>query len=311
MQQYRAIKARHADAILFFRMGDFYEMFYEDAECASRELGLTLTSRNSGGAASVPLAGVPVKAAGDYLRRLVDLGHRVAICEQVEDPKLAKGVVKREVIETVTPGAVVAQDWLDGSRNNFLVAIQPGNPSGIAALDLSTGEFVLETVPVLDLEATVTRYGPREIVVPEDCDTTSLPSVPMITKRDAWEFDSSLAADDLQRHFRLFSLEGLGIQAGDTPALRASGALLKYALSLQPSGLPHVALPTVRRDGNTMPLDAMTKRNLELEQPLRTDNPGEPWRNLARSHRQDRYADGQAAAAPVAARSTQRHRTDH
>lgn len=275
MQQYRAIKASHADAILFFRMGDFYEMFYDDAECAARELGLTLTSRNSGAAARVPLAGVPVKAAGDYLRRLVELGHRVAICEQVEDPKQAKGVVKREVVETLTPGAVVAHDWLDGSRNNFLVAIQPGNPSGIAALDLSTGEFVLETVPVLDLEATVTRYGPREIVVPEDCDAATLPAAAMVTKRDAWEFDSSLAADDLIRHFRLHSLEGLGIEEGDTPALKASGALLKYALSLQPSGLPHIAQPTVRRSGGTMPLDAMTKRNLELEQPLRSDNPGE------------------------------------
>src|SRR5688572_32031318 len=105
MQQYREIKSRHQDAILFFRMGDFYEMFYEDAEVASRTLGLTLTSRNNGGAAEVPLAGLPVKAAGDYLRRLVQQGFRVAICEQVEDPRLAKGIVKREVIETITPGA--------------------------------------------------------------------------------------------------------------------------------------------------------------------------------------------------------------
>ena len=274
MQQYRAIKARHADAIVFFRMGDFYEMFYDDAECAARELGITLTSRNSGGAASVPLAGVPVKAANNYLRRLVELGHRVAICEQVEDPKHAKGVVKREVVETVTPGAVVAQDWLDGSRNNFLIAIQPGNPSGIAALDLSTGEFVLETVPALDLEAAITRYSPREIVVPEDNDTAILPDAAMITTRDAWEFDASLAADDLQRHFRLHSLDGLGIEECDKPALAASGALLKYALDLQPSGLPHIALPTVRRGGRTMPLDDMTRRNLELEQPLRNDHPG-------------------------------------
>jgi DNA mismatch repair protein MutS len=274
MQQYRAIKARHADAILFFRMGDFYEMFYDDAECAARELGITLTSRNSGGAASVPLAGVPVKAASEYLRRLVELGHRVAICEQVEDPKHAKGVVKRAVVETLTPGAVVAQDWLDSSRNNFLVAIQPGSLSGLAALDLSTGEFLLETVAEPDLEAAITRYGPREIVIPEDCDKAALPDTAMFTTRDAWEFDASLAADDLKRHFRLHSLDGLGIEESDTPALKASGALLKYALSLQPSGLPQIAFPSVRRDGRTMPLDAMTKRNLELEQPLRSDSPG-------------------------------------
>ena len=275
MQQYRAIKARHADAILFFRMGDFYEMFFDDAKCAASELGLTLTSRNSGSAASVPLAGVPVKAAGEYLRKLVELGHRVAICEQVEDPKNAKGVVRREVVETVTPGAVVAQDWLDASRNNFLVAIQPGNPSGIAALDLSTGEFVLETVPMLDLESTITRYGPREIVVPEDFDPASFSQAAMVTTRDVWEFDASLAADELMRHFRLYSLEGLGIEKSDMPALKASGALLKYALSLQPSGLPHMAPPIVRRGGSAMTLDGMTKRNLELEQPLRSDDPGE------------------------------------
>jgi len=274
MQQYRAIKARHADAILFFRMGDFYEMFYDDAECAARELGIALTSRNSGGAATVPLAGVPVKAAGDYLRRLVELGFRVAICEQVEDPKHAKGVVKREVVETLTPGAVVAQDWLDSSRNNFLVAVQPGSPSGIAALDLSTGEFVLETVPAPDLAATIARYGPKEIVVPEDCDRASLPDSAMYTTRDAWEFDASLAADDLKRHYRLHALDGLGIEESDTPALRASGALLKYALSLQPTGLPQIGYPSVRRGGSVMPLDSMTKRNLELEQPLRSDGPG-------------------------------------
>src|SRR5688572_8701907 len=123
MQQYREIKSRHQDAILFFRMGEFYEMFYDDAETASRTLGLTLTSRNNGGAADVPLAGVPVKAAADYVRRLVQNGFRVAICEQVEDPKVAKGIVRREVIETVTPGATIADDLLDGSRNNYIVAI--------------------------------------------------------------------------------------------------------------------------------------------------------------------------------------------
>ena len=161
MQQYREIKARHTDAVLFFRMGDFYEMFNEDATLAARELGLTLTSRNNGGAAEVPLAGVPVKAAAEYLRRLVELGHRVAICEQVEDPKLAKGIVRREVVEVVSPGAVLGHDWLDGGRNNFLTALLPGETSGIAAIDLSTGEFMLETVAAADVEAAVSRYDPR------------------------------------------------------------------------------------------------------------------------------------------------------
>jgi DNA mismatch repair protein MutS len=120
MQQYREIKARHQNALLFFRMGEFYEMFYDDAETASRVLGLTLTSRNNGGAADVPLAGVPAKALQEYLRRLVQVGYRVAICEQTEDPKLARGIVRREVVETVTPGVTFADELLDGTRNNFI-----------------------------------------------------------------------------------------------------------------------------------------------------------------------------------------------
>jgi DNA mismatch repair protein MutS len=159
MQQYRDIKARYPHTILFFRMGDFYEMFEDDARLAARELGLTLTSRNNGGAAEVPLAGVPVKAAAEYLRRLISRGHRVAICEQTEDPKLAKGLVRREVVETVTPGTVLTDDWLDRNRNNYVVAVNPqGSALGIAALDLITGQLVLETVPPEDLEAAVARY---------------------------------------------------------------------------------------------------------------------------------------------------------
>src|SRR5688572_6747571 len=139
MQQYREIKSRHQNAILFFRMGEFYEMFYEDAETASRVLGLTLTSRNNGAAADVPLAGIPVKAAADYVRRLIQHGHRVAICEQVEDPRFAKGIVKREVIETITPGAAYADDLLESNRNNFLCALHRlGNQIGVAAIDVST-----------------------------------------------------------------------------------------------------------------------------------------------------------------------------
>jgi DNA mismatch repair protein MutS len=274
MQQYLEVKSRHADAIVFFRMGDFYEMFFDDAKSAARELGLTLTSRNNGGAADVPLAGVPVKAAGEYLRRLVELGHRVAICEQVEDPKQAKGIVRREVVETVTPGAVLEEDWLDGKRNNFLVGIQPSDPAGIAALDLSTGEFVLETAAAADLAAALTRYCPREIVVPEGYDSAPVSETVMVTERESWQFDAALAAEDIERRFGLHSLDGLGIQPGDRPAVQAAGALLRYATELQPGGLPQISQPLVRRAGNTVPLDPMTKRNLELEEPLRSDAPG-------------------------------------
>ena len=173
MQQYREIKARHPHTILFFRMGDFYEMFEDDAKLAARELGLTLTSRNNGGAAEVPLAGVPVKAATEYLRRLIAKGHRVAICEQVEDPRLAKGLVRREVVETVSPGAILADDWLERNRNNFLVALaERGDAVGLAALDLTTGEFALEVVPREELAVALARYEAAELVVATGTDRT-------------------------------------------------------------------------------------------------------------------------------------------
>jgi DNA mismatch repair protein MutS len=273
MQQYREIKARHRDAILFFRMGDFYEMFYQDAELAARELGLTLTSRNNGGAADVPLAGVPVKAAAEYLRRLVERGHRVAICEQVEDPRFAQGIVRREVIETVTPGAALDDGLLETSRNNFLMALQPGDPIGLAALDVSTGEFLLETVPPADLLLAVQRLDPREIVLPRGA-ALPTPEGALRSERDAWEFDGPGAAADLARRFGVANLDGLGVQSGDLPALAAAGALLRYAGELRPGGLPQVARPVVLRPADAVPLDEMTRRNLELVEPLRPGAPG-------------------------------------
>ena len=274
MQQYREIKARHADAILFFRMGDFYEMFLDDAKLAARELGLTLTSRNSGAAADVPLAGVPVKAAGEYLRRLVERGYRVAICEQVEDPKLAKGVVRREVVETVSPGAIFDADWLEGSRNNFLVAVLPGEPAGVAALDLSTGEFVLETVQQGDLAAALARYDPREIVLPEGETLPFLEARVIRTTREAWDFEPQQAEIEIARRLGVRSLDGLAIVESDRPAIGAAGALLRYASELQPGGMPQLAHPSVRRPGTAMPIDEMTRRNLELVEPMRPGDAG-------------------------------------
>jgi DNA mismatch repair protein MutS len=268
MQQYRDVKSRHPDAIVFFRMGDFYEMFFDDAKVAARELGLTLTTRNNGGAANVPLAGVPVKAGREYLRRLVERGYRVAICEQVEDPRHAKGIVRREVVETVTPGAVLADDWLDRSRNNFLVALSPGDNWGIAALDLSTGEFVLETIAAEGLDAALARYAPKEIVLPEGAEPPPLGHV-ATTRRDAWEFDVVEARATMTRRYGLHDLDGLGIVPADAPAVAAAGAVLRYAEELQPGGTPQIAHPTVRREGDTIPLDEMTRRNLELVEPLR------------------------------------------
>ncbi|MFL5485722.1 MAG: DNA mismatch repair protein MutS [Gemmatimonadaceae bacterium] len=276
MQQYREIKSRHQDAILFFRMGDFYEMFYEDAEVASRTLGLTLTSRNNGGASEVPLAGVPVKAAGEYLRRLIQHGFRVSICEQTEDPKFAKGIVKREVVETITPGAAFSDDLLDGARNNYLCALNRGGDSvGIAAADLSTGELRLTTVQTGDLESALSRFTPREVIVPRGESWAHVlkgplgEEAPMVTEREAWEFDSDLGRDRLVEHFRVSSLEGFGIESDDSVTIGAAGALLRYLNELQPAGMPHLARPRIERPGDVMPLDEMTRRNLELVESMR------------------------------------------
>jgi len=276
MQQYREIKARHQNAILFFRMGDFYEMFYEDAEVASRALGLTLTSRNNGGASAVPLAGVPVRAVSEYLRRLVQQGFRVSICEQVEDPKLAKGIVRREVVETITPGAAFSDDLLDGARNNFLCAIQQtGDLVGVAALDVSTGEFRLITARPGDAPAVLARLSPREVIVlPASAATLSLANGldALVTEREGWEFDAALASQALADHFAVRSLEGFGISDRDVLAVGAAGALLRYVRELQPAGMPHLARPTVERPGGVMPLDEMTRRNLELVESMRGDD---------------------------------------
>ncbi len=272
MQQYREIKSRHRDSILFFRMGDFYEMFFDDAQLAARVLNITLTARGDG----VPLAGVPVKAAADYLRQLIAAGHRVAICEQVEDPKLAKGIVKREVIETITPGAVLEENCLPGVQNNFLVAVLgpsaassgSAGPAGIAAIDLSTGEFLLETLDGDDLAEAIGRFAPAEVVMPAELDVRLEDGV-LRTAREKWEFDAELAKTELARRFQLASLDGLGLGPEDAGAIGAAGALLRYISELQPSGLPHLHRPAVRRSARHLWIDEMTRRNLELVEPLR------------------------------------------
>jgi DNA mismatch repair protein MutS len=279
MQQYREIKSRHQSAILFFRMGDFYEMFYEDAETAARVLGLTLTSRNNGGAAEVPLAGVPVRAGPDYLRRLVQQGYRVAICEQVEDPKVAKGIVRREVVETVSPGVVFADELLDGARNNFIAAIGPvgrGDDgrriAGLAAADISTGELRLSVVAMDELDAALARIAPRELLVPRGGNVlprTSTLDGALVTERDNWEFDEAMARDDLARQFGVRGVDGLGLEPRDAASIGAAGALLRYLRELQPGGVPHLARPQIERAGGAMPLDEMTRRNLELVESLR------------------------------------------
>jgi len=271
--QYREIKSRHRDAILFFRMGDFYEMFFDDAELASRVLSITLTSRGDG----VPLAGVPVKAATEYLKQLVGQGYRVAICEQVEDPKQAKGLVRREVVETVTPGALLEDGWVAGGRNNWIVAVGMGPPSatshGIAAIDLTTGEFLLELVPSAELPEALGRLKPAELVLPAETELAADPDL-MRTIRERWEFDPELAREELGRRFGLASLDGLGLVPADAVAIGAAGALLRYLGDLKPSGIPHLARPVIRRSDQFLWIDEMTSRNLELTEPLRAGAKG-------------------------------------
>ena len=265
LQHWRQVKAQHQDAILFYRVGDFYEMFHEDAQLAARVLDITLTSRGDG----VPLAGVPVKAAAEYLRQLIGAGHRVAICEQVEDPRLAKGLVRREVVETVTPGAMLQEGWLAGGKNNFLVAVARDDQRiGLAAIDLSTGEFLLETLDEAGLAEALGRLGPAEVVLPGDAALPAGDDV-LRTVRERWEFDPDLAREELARRFALATLDGLGVGPEDAPAIGAAGALLRYLTELQPSGLPHLARPFVRRSDAFLWLDEMTRRNLELVEPLR------------------------------------------
>ncbi|HEV8612114.1 MAG TPA: DNA mismatch repair protein MutS [Gemmatimonadales bacterium] len=273
LQQYREVKSRHRDAILFFRMGDFYEMFFDDAELASRVLSITLTSRGDG----VPLAGVPVKAATEYLKQLVGQGYRVAICEQVEDPRQAKGLVRREVVETVTPGALLEDGWVAGGRNNWIVATGPGGEGGqavgLAAIDLTTGEFLLEITPSAELLEALGRLKPAELVHPADIDVIAEPEV-MRTPREHWEFDPELAREELARRFGLASLDGLGLSDADAAAIGAAGALLRYLGDLQPGGMPHLARPVLRRPAQFLWLDEMTSRNLELVEPLRAGAKG-------------------------------------
>lgn len=279
MRQYLDMKGRHPEAILFFQVGDFYEMFYDDAEEASRLLNLTLTSRNNGEAADVPLAGVPIKAAQEYVQRLIRMGRRVAICQQVEDAAQAQGLVRREVVETVTPGAVFSDALLPSSQNNFLAAVA-GAPDaqklGLAWSDISTGEFLCAVIPGDDLASEIDRIDAREVLLPRSWEATSqlsLLSGRPVTFREDWLFDSELTAEQICRHFRINSLASFGLtETGDEPAVRAAGALLGYLSDVQPGGCRQLRPPRAERAETILHMDEMTRRNLEIVQPLRHDS---------------------------------------
>ncbi len=284
MRQYLEMKARHPDAILFFRVGEFYEMFFEDAEEASRLLDLTLTSRNNGGASNVPLAGVPVKAATEYVQRLIRMGRRVAICEQVEEASQAQGLVKREVVETITPGAVFSEALLASERNNFLAAVAgaPGAARmGLAWVDVSTGEFACSVVHRSDVSSELARIDAQEILMPRSWEGTPAGAsefglgARLLAVRDDWNFDAEIAGEQLCRHFGIQTLESFGLtETGDELAVAAAGALLTYLAEVQPGGLAHLRPPRVERPEATLHVDEMTRRNLEVVQVLRPESGG-------------------------------------
>jgi len=279
MRQWREAKARHRDALLFFRVGDFYELFHGDAEEGARLLGLTLTSRNNGAAARVPLAGVPAKALDDYLSRLVRMGRRVAICDQVEDPADAKGIVRREVTETLTPGTIVADNLLTERANNFLVAVVPATDGvyALAALDVSTGELTARRSELADLASELGRLEASELLVPRGASDGELgraAASTTVTVRDDWLFEADVCENELLRFYGVQSLEGFGFQPDDAALVRAVGALVQYLKEIRPGGVTHLRPPRIERPGRLMALDEMTRRNLELTEPLRVGEEG-------------------------------------
>lgn len=275
MEQYLAIKAKHKDAVLFFRMGDFYEMFYDDAKVAAQVLGLALTSRAHGKSADVPLAGFPYHALDGYLAKMVRAGYRVAICEQMEDPKLAKKLVKRDVTEIVTPGTALTDDLLDSKRNNFLAAIYiKDDICGISVVDVSTGEFTAEEIAARDFPEVVTRTNPKELLLSEeqaDFVEKKLPQEQQyfVSKREEWIFSREYGYEILTKQFGTLSLKGFGCEDLDA-GICAAGAVLHYLKEVQKSQLSHISQIQRQSEAEFVSLDDDTRRNLELLRSLRS-----------------------------------------
>jgi DNA mismatch repair protein MutS len=270
MTQYHSVKAEHGDAVLFFRMGDFFEMFYEDAKIASKVLGLTLTTRGHGKAGDVPLAGFPHHALEIYLGKMIRAGYKVAICDQVEDPKLAKGIVKREVIQVATPGTLTEEKLLDSKKNNYLTAVFfLEDRCGIAFADVSTGEFKVTECPADRASNELESIGSSEILISED-QTERFERIrsrngagPTVTRRENWIFGRSYAHEMLTRHFGTASLKGFGCEDLDA-GLSAAGAIYTYLKETQKNALPHIRSLKSYSGGDFMLLDAATRRNLEI-----------------------------------------------
>ena len=277
MEQYLAIKAKYQDMILLYRMGDFYETFYEDAKIISRVLGIALTKRSHGKVADVPLAGFPYHALDAYLPKLIKAGHKVAICEQVEDPKKAKTVVKREVVEVITPGTALSEKILDNRSSNYLAAVYlKDDMAGISYCDVSTGAFYLSEIPVTEVLNYLQEIAPKEILISsaQEADVQQLLGnrlAAIHTRMDDWIFTYQFAYERLTDHFRTPNLKGFG--AEDYPlGIVAAGAILYYIGENYQNRLEHIQRVSVISASDVMILDETTRRNLEITTSLMGDN---------------------------------------
>jgi len=271
MKQYYKIKQKYPDTILLFRMGDFYETFEDDAVITSKVLGITLTKRAHGAAGDVPLAGFPYHALDSYLPKLIRAGYRVAICEQLEDPKFAKGIVKRDVIEVVTPGVAFSEKLLDHKSNNYLCGIYiKDDVAGISFADVTTGEFFTTEVPIKKIKETLESISPAEVLVSKrelpklQSTFEQIPFKFTITKIDDWIFSYEYCFEILTMHFKTASLKGFGIDNNQSEAIIAAGVVLHYLQETQKANLGHLKKISIYNPTDYMILDPATKRNLEI-----------------------------------------------
>ncbi|MBC7697647.1 MAG: DNA mismatch repair protein MutS [Bacteroidia bacterium] len=273
MRQYLGLKAQHPDMLLFYRMGDFYELFFEDAEKASKLLGITLTHRGSSNGQPIKMAGVPYHAAEQYLAKLAKLGEAVAICEQVGDPATSKGPVDRQVARILTPGTLTDTALLDESRDNQLLSIfQADGVIGLARLNLAAGTFILSEIAVGLLGQEIERIAPSEILLADDFQHSAIAASKIAKKRlSPWQFDFDSAFNTLTKQLNTYDLNGFGC-ASLNPAICAAGALLDYVKYTQRTTLAHINDLSVETTSAYIQLDAATRRNLEIDMTLR----GEP-----------------------------------
>jgi DNA mismatch repair protein MutS len=275
MERYLEVKGQNPGSLLLFRMGDFYELFYDDAQLAARVLGLTLTSRDKASANPVPMAGFPYHALDNYLQKLITAGLRVAICEQVEDPKLARGLVRREVTRIVTPGTLVDEELLDPRRNNFLASLSPEkNGVGLAWLELSTGRFFATHVEPQQLSDELARIQPAECLVPDQAIPDRILEALvereglLVSRRPPWNYARQECRRLLLAHFATATLDGFDVDE-QSPGVTAAGVLLQYVQETQKSTLAHIVRLEQYRRGTHLLIDETTRRSLELTETLR------------------------------------------